>query len=431
MIIHLDLDCFFVSAERTRIPFLKNRPVVVCKSGDRAIFSVEDQVSVMTESVGAFNGLFQLHHAFKGFDKNGWKREFLDEKGHIHGIVIAKSYEAKKYGIKTGTHLRDALHMCPTLLVVSSDHLFYQQLSTKLKAFLQTKIPILEQYSIDEFWGDLKGWVKEEETYDFIASLQQEILEKFDLPISIGASSAKWIAKLATDFNKPYGLTLVPQHEILSFVSPMPIESFPGIGKALQKRLASYKIETLGELVSAKRLVQGWGRVGVDLYARITGSDHEAIITQRDRRSIGISRNFPITLNRDEIKRRAIILARHLSYTIQKLSLHPTTYYFKIRYENGFSTKSSQTIDRAFSESMMRELTIQTIEALDTHPHYGVQHLSIATSNFVTPTQTKTFSLLHVEEDTKAKRLSEKVTLLRDKYGVDIIRSGVEKCKNA
>lgn len=431
MIIHLDLDCFFVSAERTRIPYLKNRPVVVCKSGDRAIFSVEDQVSVMTESVGAFNGLFQLHHDFKGFDKNGWKQEFLDEKGHIHGIVIAKSYEAKNHGIKTGTHLRDALHMCPNLLVVSSDHLFYQQLSTKLKAFLQTKIPILEQYSIDEFWGDLKGWVKEEETYDFIASLQQEILEKFDLPISIGASSSKWIAKLATDFNKPYGLTLVPQGEILSFVSPMPIESFPGIGKALQKRLTSYKIETLGELVSAKRLVQGWGRVGTDLYARITGSDHEAIITQRDRRSIGISRNFPVTLNRDEIKRRAIILSRHLSYTIQKLSLHPTTYFFKIRYENGLSTKSSQTIDRAFSESMMRELTIQTIEALDTHTHYGVQHLSIATSNFVTPTQTKTFSLLHVEEDTKAKRLSEKVTLLRDKYGVDIIRSGVEKCKNA
>ena len=199
MIIHLDLDCFFVSAERTRIPQLKNKPVVVCKSGDSKIFSIEDTESVMTESVGGFNGLMQHSRDFKKFDKDEWKKEFVDDRGRVHGIVIAKSYEAKKYGIKTGTLLRDALHMCPGLLVVPSDHLFYQLLSSKLKSFLMTRIPILEQYSIDEFWGDLKGWIKDEDTYSFIASLQQEILEKFDLPMSIGASSSKWIAKLATD----------------------------------------------------------------------------------------------------------------------------------------------------------------------------------------------------------------------------------------
>ena len=162
MIIHLDLDCFFVSAERTRIPQLKNKPVVVCKSGDSKIFSVEDTESLMTESVGGFNGLMQHKKEFRGFDKHEWKKEFLDDKGRVHGIVIAKSYEAKKHGIKTGTHLRDALFMCHNLLVIPSDHLFYQQLSTKLKAFLMTRIPILEQYNIDEFWGDLRGWVKDE-----------------------------------------------------------------------------------------------------------------------------------------------------------------------------------------------------------------------------------------------------------------------------
>ena len=62
------------------------------------------------------------------YDKNGWKKDFIDENGKIHGIVIAKSYEAKKYGIKTGTQLRDALKMCPKLFIVHSDHLFYQQL---------------------------------------------------------------------------------------------------------------------------------------------------------------------------------------------------------------------------------------------------------------------------------------------------------------
>jgi len=365
MIIHLDLDCFFVSAERTRIPQLKNKPVVVCKSGDTKIFSIEDTQSVMTESVGGFNGLMQHKKAFNGFDKDAWKNEFVDDKGRVHGIVIAKSYETKQYKIKTGTNLRDALFMCPNLLIVPSDHLFYQLLSTKLKAFLQTKIPILEQYSIDEFWGDLKGWVKEEDTAAFIAQLQKEILEKFDLPISIGASSSKWIAKLATDFNKPYGLTLVKKEDIKAFVSKMPVESFPGIGKVLQHKFKSYGIETLGQVLESQKLVQGWGTIGKDLIARISGEDNEAIINHRDRKSIGISRNFHVTHNRDEILRRAIILARHLSHTIAKLDVQPTTYYFQIRYENGLKSKASHTIDRPFSEGMYRELTIATIHEID------------------------------------------------------------------
>lgn len=430
MIIHLDLDCFFVSAERTRIPELRDKPVVVCKSGDSKIFSTHDSESVMTESVGGFNGLMQHKKAFHGFDKNAWKSEFMDERGRVHGIVIAKSYEAKKYGIKTGTSLHDALAMCPKLLIAPSDHLFYQLLSTKLRAFLQTKIPILEQYSIDEFWGDLKGWVKEEETYAFMASLQKEILEKFDLPISIGASSSKWIAKLATDFRKPYGLTLVPTNEIVSFVSLMPIATFPGIGRVLQKKFASYGIEVLGEVLEHRKLVSGWGNIGKDLLLRISGVDNEPVITKRDRRSIGISRNFNLIFNHDEVLRRAIILSRHLSYTIAKLDLQPTTYFLAIKYENGLSSKVSQTIDRSFSEGMYRELVAKNFKALDVHPHYGIHFLSLSVSNFITPTQSKTFSLLHAEEDEKSKRLSEKLTKLRDKYGVDIVRSGVEKQEN-
>ena len=431
MIIHLDLDCFFVSAERIRIPELKNQPVVVCKSGDTKIFSIEDTQSMMTDSVGGFNGLMQAKKVFRGFDKDAWRKEFVDEKGRAHGIVIAKSYEAKKHGIQTGTHLRDALYMCPNLLVVSSDHLYYQRLSLKLAAFLRLHIPVLEQYSIDEFWGDLKGWVKEEETYAYMAMLQKEVLARFDLPISIGASASKWIAKLATDFNKPYGLTLVNKEDVLTFVSPMPIETFPGIGKMLQKRFKSYAIETLGEVLQSHQLVSGWGTMGKDLIARIRGTDNEPIVHERDRKSIGISRNFHTLKDRDEVLRRALILSRHLSHTIATLKVQPTSYFFKIRYENGLKSNVTHTIDRPFSESMYRELTLKSIQELDIHPQYGIHHLSLHVSNFVTPSQTKTFSLLHVEEDEKSKRLGEKITHLRDKYGIDIVRCGSEKQKNA
>ena len=94
--------------------------------------------------------------------------------------------------------------MCPNLIIIPSDHLFYQELSQKLKRYLELKVPILEQYSIDEFFGDLNGWVKNSDTLEFIKDLRDDIKDKFDLPITIGASKSKWIAKLITDRIIPF-----------------------------------------------------------------------------------------------------------------------------------------------------------------------------------------------------------------------------------
>ena len=156
MKIHLDLDCYFVSAERTRYPFLKGKNVVVAKGSDKKIFSKDKKEGVIVGSNGAFNSILEFKNSY---DINNilraWKSEFIDENGEIHGIVIAKSYECKPYGIKTGTPLRDAIHMCPNLIILPSDHLFYVELSQKLKAFLELKIPVLETYSIDEYFVTL------------------------------------------------------------------------------------------------------------------------------------------------------------------------------------------------------------------------------------------------------------------------------------
>ncbi len=114
MKLHMDLDCYFVSAERTRYPFLKGRPVVIAKGSDKRIFSHEKKEAVLIEESGAFNSLLAFTHTFNPRTiVNEWKKEFIDEQGSIHGIVIAKSYEAKHYKIKTGTSLKRCSRYVP------------------------------------------------------------------------------------------------------------------------------------------------------------------------------------------------------------------------------------------------------------------------------------------------------------------------------
>lgn len=426
MKIHLDLDCYFVSAERTRRPFLKNQCVVVAKSSDKKIFSKEKKRGTLFEDTGAFNSLLEFPNRFCKNLQQAWRDEFVDEQGAVHGIVIAKSYEAKKYGIQTGTSLKEALVLCPKLYIVPSDHLFYQQLSQKLKCFLQSKIPLLEQYSIDEFFGDLHGWIPDENTLEFIANLQEEILKTFDLPMTIGASTSKWIAKLVTDKIKPYGVKVVPKDEILKFTKDIHVKDFPGIGKALRKKCESYQIHTLDQLQNSPRLLKPYGKMGETLYKRICGVDEESVCAKNDRRGVGISRNFLPISDRVEIRRRTVILARYLSYNIIKLEVYPTRFYFKIRYEHKIKYSKTVTKDRLFSEKFFINLALQTIHELDVHPHYKIHYIGINASNFVNKVNLKSFCLLEFEQDRKNLQLSKTMTQIRDKYGIDIIRYASE-----
>lgn len=427
MKIYLDLDSYFVSAERTRYPFLKGKNVVVAKGSDKKIFSNEKKQSVILNDTGAFNSVLEFKNNYNSKNiLSYWRKEFVDENGDIHGIVIARSYECKPFGIKTGTPLREAIYMCPNLLIIPSDHLFYQELSQKLKAYLELKIPIICQNSIDEFEADLGGWIKDEDTLEFITELRNDILNKFGLPITIAASKSKWIAKLLTDKVKPFGLCVLPQEKVEEYTKDIPIEEFAGIGSAIYKKLESHKIRTLGELRQKPYLLYSYGKMGRVLFSRICGTDNEKVIPFSDRRGIGISRNFKAILERAEIFRRVTILARYLSYTIVKLNLNPTTFYFKIRYEYGLKNSQSITENRLFNERFLIDLSNSMIKKLDNHPGYKIHYIAISASNFSNSHNQKTFSIIDYAKDTKLAALNSQLTKIRDKYGIDIIRYAQE-----
>lgn len=429
MKIHLDIDCFFVSAERTRYPFLKGKNVVVVKGSDNRIFSTDKKKAVVLKGDGAFNSILEFKNNYNVNDiTNEWKKEFIDENGDIHGIVIAKSYECKSYGIKTGTSLRDAIHLCPNLHIIPSDHLFYTEISEKLKAYLELKIPIIEVYSIDEIFGDVSNWIKDDEVLDFITELRDEILQIFDLPVTIAASKSKWIAKLLTDRIKPFGVYVLPEDKVFDYTKNIPIEDFAGIGSAIFKRLDLLKIKTLGELRNKPQLLYSYGKMGKDLYNRICGTDNEKVVPNCNRKGIGISRNFKAISNRTEIYRRVSILARYLSHTIVKLNLNPTTFFFKIRYEYGVKNSQSISDNRLFHERYLIDLANIMIKKLDNHPGYKIHYIAISASNFTSIHNQKTLSLIEHEKDSKLASLNNKLLKIRDKYGIDVIRYGNEIC---
>lgn len=421
MFIHIDIDSFFASAERTVNPNLNGIPIAVGGRSNLEIFNKNrTNIKLMNANSGAF-----VTPVFYSNKKKTFESFFVDTingQQKIRGIITTSSYEARAFGVKTAMPIAQALQLCPHLIVIPSNYKRYHDISKKLNLYMEKKIPKIEQYSIDEFFGYLSGWVNESDCYTFAVALKEDIFKEFGLPVSIGIAKSKWIAKVATEKAKPFGVYQV--RDTALFIENIPIKEFPGIGKVLEQRLLSHGIERLGEIEKYKDLFYSWGKIGVQLYGRVIGIDNEVINERTPRKSIGISRTFDSIRDSGEVRRRVVIMARHIVYMVMDLKVNPTSYFLKINYEYGTKRKMSRTIDRVFSENLFRE---QLLEMYDEVAHHSLRaiKLTLNVSNF-TNQQHKTLSLLDFKEDMERAKLTKEIQGLRDKFGIDIIKSGVE-----
>ncbi|MDX1808548.1 MAG: DNA polymerase IV [Sulfurospirillaceae bacterium] len=427
MKIHMDLDCFFASCERVQDPTLLGKPIAVGGRSDTRIFEKGySKRKLYNQNSGAFvPNVFYSEKKIINNDFNNFFVDKFDGVAKIRGIITTASYEARKYKIKTGMTINEALQLCPKLIVLSPNHLLYHEASHRLANFLKTKIPLLEQYSIDEFFGDLSGWIKEEDVFSFCDDLKNEIFEKFGLPISFGIANSKWAAKLVTQSAKPFGVRQVKPEDWDRFIENMEIDRFPGLARGYKKRLNDRGIEKLGDIKSAKSLFYSWKKPGIQLYNRIMGVDDEEVREIHSRKSVGISRTFDPIYERDEVQRRMVILARNLTYTIMKLGLNPTTYFLKIKYEIGFREKYNITIERLFSERFFKSLMIEMFSKIDIHKTQAITYLGISVSNFM-EYKHKSYDILSYEQDAKQHKLGSCIQTLRDKYGIDSVKTADE-----
>ncbi len=421
MKIHIDIDCFFASALRTVEKSLLNKPMAVGGRSDTKIFDEGGKQVVDFKNKGSFTPVF-----YKAYEKKDDDiKSFLNKKGETTGVITTASYEAREYGVKTGMRIKEALALCPHLIIKAPNMPLFQELSHKLHIFLEKNIPIVEQASIDEFFGDLYGYIKDSEVEKFINDLRIKIKNCLDLPVSIGASKTKYIAKLATKFAKPFGCKVVYEHQILDFIKDIPVEDFPGIGRRTAKKLYGSGIYTLGEFVKRKDRVFTLDIYTKDLYYKVTGKKDEALKPNRSRKSIGISRTIEPIYDRNELKRRIIILSRHLSYAIIKLNLFPTSYHLSLKYEYHKKTFAKYHTTTLFSEKLLQSIALKLLKEADIYKQLHIIRISMHCSNFTHITK-KELDLTTFYKAQKYYNLTKSEFVLQDKYGLDILYTASE-----
>lgn len=422
MKIHIDIDCFFVSAARISHPELEHKPVAIGGRSDTKIFNKDAKnQTVNFENSGSFVPTFYKAYESKDDDIDAFK----DADGRVRGILTTSSYEARAFGIKTTMTIREALQLCPALIIKAPNMSLYQKLSHELHNFLASKIPLIEQASIDEFYGDLSGWVEDEDIPAFIDNLRHEIKRELKLPVSIGAAKTRYIAKLATSYAKPFGCKTIETHNFDTFVNPIKVENFAGIGKSMKERLNSVQIRTLGELRGRRGTVESWGPYAKDLYKRVSGLSDAPIQTTHKRKSIGISRTFDPLFDRTELKRRVHILARHLSFAILKLDVIPTVFHLSVSYEMRQNSHKNISLAEVFTEQKFDALCMKLFNDADTQKRLHIIRLSITCSSFTRDSK-KELSLLGFNEDQKMRTLTKSLQELRQKYGIDALKFASE-----
>jgi len=234
-------------------------------------------------------------------------------KADQRGVVASCSYAARQYGVRSAMPMSRALQLCPSMLVISSQHANYSEVSRQVMTLIDIS-PFIEQISIDEAFIEVTDLPEPLE--QIAKSLQNRINTELGLPVSIGGGTNKLIAKIANDWGKkqksgsqpPNAITIIEPGEESTFLAPLPVQSLWGIGPKTAQKLAEIGISTIGALAQTptETLEMMFGRFGPDLRQRALGIDHHPITTEHEIKSISNEITFAQDLTDEEILLRQI-----------------------------------------------------------------------------------------------------------------------------
>lgn len=274
------------------------------------------------------------------------------------GIILASSYEARKYGIRAAMRVSDALKLCPNLILVEPSMGLYNEYSEKFFDYFMKITPLVEPASIDEGYLDITDACKPEEVIDLAYKIQKDLMDKFRLPCSIGIAPNKFLAKMASDMKKPMGITILRKREIAQKLWPLPIGDMFGVGKKTLEKMYALNIKTIGDLANFKDLALLEHVIGnvacKSLYenAHGIGSNEVDINRFNEISSIGNSQTFEFDEYIPENMLLAIkVLTNSVSNRLEKIHNKAHTFTLQIKYNNFKTINRSKTIEQATNDS--------------------------------------------------------------------------------
>ena len=272
------------------------------------------------------------------------------------GVVSTASYEARAFGVHSAMPSSTAARLCPQAIWVRGNHARYKEVSNQVMDILQRYSPHLMQVSIDEAFLDISPTrVNKEHPLQVAQQIQHEV-DRLGVTCSIGLGTSKAVAKIASDRDKPHGLTVVYPGQEKEFLFPLPVGVMSGIGPVAQRQLKSYGIQTLGDLADAEPsiLKKVFGRNAQKMRERACGID-TAVSDEREPAK-SVSNEISVAVSVDDrlsIERLIATMAHKVGRRLRKKKLEGSTLHLKIRYEN----LKIRTCQRKIADLGTNELT--------------------------------------------------------------------------
>ena len=217
------------------------------------------------------------------------------QEGKGRGVVAACSYVARTFGIHSAMPISQAFRLCPTGIYLRPDFKKYTQVSREIRTIFRSFSDLVEPLSIDEAFLDMSHQVKDPATaLELAQSLKAEIVQTQHLTSSVGIAPSKFVAKIASDLEKPDGLVLVCLDQVQSFLDPLPISRLWGVGPKTETKLSEMEIRTILQLrhYDKRALVERFGKLGAHLWRLSNGLDDRPVVQNREAKSIGHETTF-------------------------------------------------------------------------------------------------------------------------------------------
>ncbi len=377
VIFHIDMDAFFTSIEQRDNPELKGKPVIV----------------------GALPG--------------------------NRGVVSAASYESRKYGIHSALPISQAYARCPHGIYLRPRMRVYSHVSKEVIAILRTFTPLIEQISIDEAFMDMTGtrklWgppLKAAQT------LSEEIKNNLDLTASIGIAPNKFLAKLASDMDKPNGITQVPfePEAVIAWLAPLEVSKIWGVGKKTQLALHALGIRRIGELqkMPPEELEKPFGKQGLSLYNLCRGIDSRDIEEPEKAKSISREHTYNSdSFDRDEWYTTILSLARDVAKRARKAQQKGKTIFLTYRTSDFKRHTRQVSLDQPANLAKQIYEHAGILLKKEIPQLKGLRLIGVGITNFDDALQT---NLFEDEKEIKAWNASEKaMDVIAERFGRDAI----------